>query len=337
MGKRRCFVISPIGEEGSSVREHADNVFDFIVKPALDELQIDGYRADHFAKIGRITEQMFESILTEDLCIAILTGHNPNVFYELAIAHAAARPAIILVEKGTAIPFDIKDMRAVEYDLNPRALRDRVYLNQIVQNVRSLDADNWTVPVPFGANLSPLGSGRGDWQFFAKSGNYGDPGSWLGFLERAQKNFDLCGISLHSWTRHSGAKRKIEQAVARGVRIRILMMHPDNPAIPLFINSKDTFADVEHVRNMIRLSHSNFSKLLIGADNCEVRCVKGGAMHQQLIITDTESAAIFYLYSINTSESPMLYCPATGPLYQALGTEFMALWDTAETLTPTNK
>jgi hypothetical protein len=333
MPKRRCFVISPIGAEGSDVREHADDVFEFIVKPALDELQIDGYRADHFAKIGKITEQMFESILGEDLCIAILTGHNPNVFYELAIAHAAARPVIILVEKGTTIPFDIRDMRAVEYDLKPKALRDRVYSGQIVQKVRHLEGDNWTVPVPFGSNLSPLGSGRGDWQFFAKSAQFGDPGSWLGFLERSQKSFDLCGISLHSWTRHSGAKRTIEAAIARGVKIRILMLHPDNPAIPLFINAKETLADVEHVRSMIKLSHSNFSKLLVNAGHCEVRCVKGGAMHQQLIITDTEAAAIFYLYSITTSESPMLYCPATGPLYQSLCAEFASLWEAGEPLT----
>ena len=35
MGRRRCFVISPIGPEGSPVREHADDVDDFIIKPAL--------------------------------------------------------------------------------------------------------------------------------------------------------------------------------------------------------------------------------------------------------------------------------------------------------------
>jgi hypothetical protein len=32
----RAFVISPIGAESSKVREHADDVFDFIIKPAMD-------------------------------------------------------------------------------------------------------------------------------------------------------------------------------------------------------------------------------------------------------------------------------------------------------------
>ncbi len=43
---------------------------------------------------------MFKSILHGDLCVAVLTGYNPNVFYELAIAQAAACPTIILIEKG---------------------------------------------------------------------------------------------------------------------------------------------------------------------------------------------------------------------------------------------
>src|SRR5579863_1471971 len=147
---KRCFIISPIGEAGSAIREHADDVLDFIIKPAMEELGIFAYRADHSQQIGRITDQMYSSILDDDLCIAILSYHNPNVFYELAIAQSAARPVIILIEKGQTVPFDIKDLRAIEYDLKPRPLRDKVYVNQIVEHVRSLEAANWTVSVPFG-------------------------------------------------------------------------------------------------------------------------------------------------------------------------------------------
>ena len=101
----------------SEVREHADDVFEFIIKPAMDELGIHVYRSDHSQEIGRITEQMFKSIMDDDLCIAVLTFFNPNVFYELAVAQCAARPVIILIERGQTIPFDVRDLRAVEYDL----------------------------------------------------------------------------------------------------------------------------------------------------------------------------------------------------------------------------
>ena len=40
MGKeKRCFVISPIGQPESEVREHADAVLDYIIRPALVKIE----------------------------------------------------------------------------------------------------------------------------------------------------------------------------------------------------------------------------------------------------------------------------------------------------------
>ena len=117
---KSCFVISPIGLPGSEIREHADDVFDFIIKPAAEKAGYAPFRADHEARPGTITEQMYDHILGDDLLIAILTGHNPNVFYEIAVAEAAARPLILLIDKGQSIPFDISTRRMLQYDLKPR-------------------------------------------------------------------------------------------------------------------------------------------------------------------------------------------------------------------------
>ena len=46
-------------------------------------------RSDHLHEPGKITEQMYRELLGSDLSIAVLTGYNPNVFYELALAQAA--------------------------------------------------------------------------------------------------------------------------------------------------------------------------------------------------------------------------------------------------------
>ena len=62
----RCFVISPVGSDDSPEREHAEDVFEFIIKPATDALGIHAYRADHTSDIGKVTEQMLAAILTED-------------------------------------------------------------------------------------------------------------------------------------------------------------------------------------------------------------------------------------------------------------------------------
>lgn len=61
---------------------------------------------------GRITQQMFEELVRADMCIAILTCLNPKVFYEVA----AARPMVILIEEGEALPFDVQDLRCINYE-----------------------------------------------------------------------------------------------------------------------------------------------------------------------------------------------------------------------------
>jgi hypothetical protein len=72
MAAKKCFVISPIGAPDTATREAADDIFDFIVKPALDGLDIEAVRADKLADPGLITEQMIAAILNYDLCIADL-------------------------------------------------------------------------------------------------------------------------------------------------------------------------------------------------------------------------------------------------------------------------
>ncbi len=150
MPKKRCFVISPIGEEGSTVRHHADDVFEFVIKKALEKFQkqfsieIEAVRADQIDQMGAITSQMFEEILHADLCIAVLTDHNPNVFYELAVAQAAARPVIILIESGQSLPFDVRDIRSVSYQFQPvRDLIRGVYSDAVFEQLRSLHEEGW--------------------------------------------------------------------------------------------------------------------------------------------------------------------------------------------------
>ena len=74
---KRCFIISPIGPEGSEAREHANDVYDYIIRPAMEESGIQAFRSDHLLEPGKITEQMVREIIADDLCIAVLAGHNP--------------------------------------------------------------------------------------------------------------------------------------------------------------------------------------------------------------------------------------------------------------------
>jgi hypothetical protein len=116
MSKKKCFVISPIGEDGSDTRKRADQVLKHVIKPAAEECGFDAIRADDIAEPGLITSQVIQRIIDDPLVVADLTGMNPNVFYELAIRHSIRKPLVQIIQKGDKIPFDVAGMRTVSVD-----------------------------------------------------------------------------------------------------------------------------------------------------------------------------------------------------------------------------
>jgi hypothetical protein len=113
-----CFVICPIGEEGSLIRKRSDQVLKHIIQPVVEAQR--GYRvirADKLPDPGRITTQVIQHLIKDELVVADLSGHNPNVFYELAIRHAAVKPYIQLAAPMERIPFDIHDQRTIVFDV----------------------------------------------------------------------------------------------------------------------------------------------------------------------------------------------------------------------------
>lgn len=112
-----CFYITPIGEEGSEFRKHADLFLGSIVEPALEEsFGLKVIRADTIDKPGVITRQIIDYIMRSRLVVADLSFHNPNVFYELAIRHAARLPVVQIIRKADKIPFDLNQVRTISID-----------------------------------------------------------------------------------------------------------------------------------------------------------------------------------------------------------------------------
>lgn len=113
--KKKCFVITPIGEENSSIRRHINGIIRAAIRPALED-KYEVRAAHEITSLGSINNQVITSIYTADLVIANLTDLNPNVMYELAFRHALKKPVITIMEKGTkALPFDIGNERTLFY------------------------------------------------------------------------------------------------------------------------------------------------------------------------------------------------------------------------------
>lgn len=114
---KECFIICPIGDDGSDVRRRSDTLLKYVLAPVLTSNGYAAIRADQIPKVGLITSQIINLIITSPLVIADLTGANPNVFYELAIRHATQEPYIQIIKKGEKKPFDIEAVRTIEVDL----------------------------------------------------------------------------------------------------------------------------------------------------------------------------------------------------------------------------
>ena len=74
-------------------------------------------RSDDVYKSGDIMKYTIELILKAQVVIGVLDGRNPNVFYEVGIAHSVGKPVILIAEEQekVKIPFDLQQHRFIFY------------------------------------------------------------------------------------------------------------------------------------------------------------------------------------------------------------------------------
>jgi tetratricopeptide (TPR) repeat protein len=112
-----CFLISPIGEQGTDVRKAADDFFHLIVQPAVEKYGFTVLRADEIVGHRSINEEILRHVQDSDLCIVDLTGQNPYVFYECGRRHESGRPCIQLIEASERTPLDLGGIQTIKYRL----------------------------------------------------------------------------------------------------------------------------------------------------------------------------------------------------------------------------
>jgi hypothetical protein len=65
---------------------------------------------------GLITDQIWRGIRRADVVVADISRSNPNVFYELGLAHALGKEVVIAVQGAERPPFDVSTARLLQYD-----------------------------------------------------------------------------------------------------------------------------------------------------------------------------------------------------------------------------
>lgn len=122
-----CFIITPIGDDASEERKHADTMLKHLIEPVLRDEKIKAIRADKISKPGHITKQVVEHIAYCGLCITDMSFKNQNAHYELGVRHAFKLPSIQIIRKGDKIPFDVQQGRTIIIDTSdPYTIMDRM-------------------------------------------------------------------------------------------------------------------------------------------------------------------------------------------------------------------
>jgi hypothetical protein len=93
-----------------------DRLRDEVIAAGAD-VNVKVVRADDIFSAGIIIEQIKQHIKKADAVIAVCTGRNANVFYELGIAEASQTP-ILVAEQKSDIPFDVQHFRVQFYGGN---------------------------------------------------------------------------------------------------------------------------------------------------------------------------------------------------------------------------
>jgi hypothetical protein len=107
-----CFVIMPFAKP---IGPHYKKIYEpAITNAGLKPMRVD----DEIFGPGIIMKQIWSGIKAAKVIVAVLTVRNPNVFYELGMAHALAKPTILISGNKKNVPFDLLQYKVIEYDVN---------------------------------------------------------------------------------------------------------------------------------------------------------------------------------------------------------------------------
>lgn len=136
--KKSCFIVCPIGNEGTETRKNSDTVLAYIIEPICQELGFDVIRVDKLFSVDRIDNTIYEHLTNADLVIADMSEHNPNAFYEMGYRHALKKPLIPIMKEGTDIPFDLASLRTITYVTNDLGKADEAK-KRLKETIQSFD------------------------------------------------------------------------------------------------------------------------------------------------------------------------------------------------------
>ena len=129
-----CFVMMPFAEP-------LGGYYSSLYAPAIKKAGLTAVRADaDIFGTGKIMDQIWAGIKNARVLVAELTGKNPNVLYELGIAHALKKPVVLVSANEPDVPFDVRQIRVIYYDVNDPFWGDKL-IAKVAENILSAIAN----------------------------------------------------------------------------------------------------------------------------------------------------------------------------------------------------
>jgi hypothetical protein len=357
----RIFVISAIGKKESDIHKSADAVLNNIIRPAAlraseDGRPIEPIRGDEEPRAGAIMRDIVDKILDCEFVLAVVfPPANPNVFYEIGIAHAAGRQVLFLTHGNYDIPFDVIGLRHVVYDDDDltdsgHAQREqgpvaRLAAMLLAERKRADEHKSQSVEPFDRTDIGPLGRER----ILERFRNLA-PLDWSKILLSARSEIWIAGISLLDLTSTgrfylpgtdgefpSAANASLGQLLGymsgRDVRVTMLMMHPDNPALAGMLTRPLAAAssieqELEKVREDIDLSFKRWTRLCSAskATAWKVIQVRHGLIPQRITMTEREVVTTpFFCTEPFNSRGPAIRAKAGHPWHSYFRDELECL------------
>jgi len=148
INKTECFVIMPIADPDGYQAGHFKHVYNNIIIPACENVDVKPIRADDVQSTNLIHLDILKKLIETPIAICDLSSRNPNVLFELGIRQAFDKPVILLQETGTPKIFDISPLRYLEYSKEMKyhdVLDTQKSLGEYIKSALSTSNDTGTV------------------------------------------------------------------------------------------------------------------------------------------------------------------------------------------------
>lgn len=109
---KQAFMVMPFSDD--IVRQ----AYEHCIKPIFKEKGIEIRKADEIFSTNPVYDDIVQEIQRAQIIVVDISGKNPNVFYELGIAHTLKQNQTIILthDEYKGMPFDIAHFRIIHYD-----------------------------------------------------------------------------------------------------------------------------------------------------------------------------------------------------------------------------